>query len=220
MPIYEAPAGGWQPGQVPSSLFPWGIPFNESPEEKEAKAAAAKSAADALALEKAKKDALPSMGQFSYSDSAINYPTYMRNLGENMAQQKFQTGVNQGLRLGNSVQGYMKALGNRNNERLGYMSSAGQQDLYAQKHQADELQRRNQLALEGYGLLTQRYNMNKGGGAGWSSVIGGSRSGSAAQPTASPSYIGMGGSGSRFASVGGWQGGTGTSSGELYFSGL
>jgi len=94
--------------------------------------------------------AAPTLQNFTYSQGAQQYPWYMRGLGENMAQQAFQQQVNQGARLGASVQGVMAAQDLINRQRLGYMSSAGQQELTVQQALAEEIRRRNDEALRQY----------------------------------------------------------------------
>jgi len=94
----------------------------------------------------------PDMQSFQYTQNQQNYPWYMRGLGENMSQQAYQTAVNQGARLGASVQGVMGAQNLQNQQRLGYMSQAGQQDLQVGQAMATEIQRRNDEALRKYQL--------------------------------------------------------------------
>lgn len=133
----------------------------------------------------------PTMREFQYTQNQQNYPWYMRGLGENMAQQTYQTAVNQGARLGASVQGVMNAQNQQNMQRLGYMAQAGQQDLTVGQAMAEEIRRRNDEAirlylaqLQGRGqdlsYAAQMASINArgaggSGGGGGASVGGGSR---------------------------------------------
>lgn len=68
---------------------------------------------------------------------ALNYPTYLRNLGEQMAQQAYQKQMSQGLRAGYAGQGYLAAQDALNRARLGYMGQAGQQAFDIAKAQEE-----------------------------------------------------------------------------------
>jgi len=94
----------------------------------------------------------PNMNGFTFSQDSLNYPAYLKNLGENMAQQQFQSQVNQGLRAGNAGNSYLKAQDQMNMARLNYMGQAGQQSLGVDKAQADEVARRNAEILQRYGI--------------------------------------------------------------------
>lgn len=94
----------------------------------------------------------PNLGSFQYSSEAQNYPTWMRNMGENQAQQAFQQQVNSGIRLGSAAQGYQHAMDNRNQSRLAYSAAAGQNALTVQQALALEQQRRNDEALRMFGI--------------------------------------------------------------------
>ena len=80
--------------------------------------------------------AAPTSSQYQYNNP---YPTYMRNIGENQAQQRFQTAVNQGIRLGNAPQAYQAAMDARNQNRLQYMAQAGQAQFGIDQAQAAAL---------------------------------------------------------------------------------
>lgn len=151
------------------------------------------------------REATPSYTPYNYSSAATDYPTYLKNLGENMSQSSFQNQVNQGIRLGNSAQGYMHAQDGLNQNRLGYMATAGQQQMAVEKQLADENERRNQLLYGNFNSnITQRgqdiggmasfYNSQaraaSGGGSGWSSSGSSSSSPTSGGPTGTYQSIG------------------------------
>lgn len=130
----------------------------------------------------------PALGSFNYSQESQSYPTYLRNLGENQAQQAFQRQINTGIRMGSAAQGFQHAEDARNQSRLSYMGQAGQQELTVQQALALEQQRRNDEMLKRYGLdiqqrgqdmdymsalLTAASSASKGGGGGF--TIGGGK---------------------------------------------
>jgi len=156
----------------------------------------------------------PSLQNFSYSQESQSYPAYLRNLGELMANQQFETAVNQGLRAGNAAQGYQRALDQRNMNRLQYMGQAGQHELGIQKALADEIARRNDEFLKRYGISVGQRGQDVDystkidatklassmAGGGWSPTVGGAlrgastgRSSGGVDLTGSGSYIGLGG---------------------------
>ncbi len=143
------------------------------------------------------RETSPTLSPFSYSQNATDYPTYLRNLGEQNANRQFESQVNQGIKLGNSVQGYSHAMDNMNNNRLSYMSQAGAADMAVQKQLADENARRNQQMIDlygmninqrgqdiGYSASLNRANASGGSGRGYISGMNGTplpRSGDAAR---------------------------------------
>lgn len=97
----------------------------------------------------------PSITQYGVAANAQNYPTYMRNLGEAMAQEAFQKQVNQGIGMGSAAQAYQRALTDRNMSRLAGMSAAGKADMDVQNQLAaiQDAYMKNLLSL--YGISTQ-----------------------------------------------------------------
>ncbi len=145
----------------------------------------------------------PEFKPFEYSAGAINYPTYMKNLGEKQAQDSFQKNVRYTTQLGSAGQGFQQALDRRNTERLGYMGAAGkaQMDVEGQMQTAD--QQYKALLAQLYGLNIQQRgqefdylsSLNKsssggGGGVGSFRMGGGSSSGGT---NAGGGYVGIGG---------------------------
>lgn len=130
--------------------------------------------------------AAPDISKFQYSQDALNAPTYMRQLGEANAQQAFQNQARYGAQLGNSVQGYQKALTDRNNARLSYMNQAGQAQMGVEGQQRSAQENYQDQLAKIFGLnVTQRgqemdylgsFNKGGGGGSSWSSVLGGGKS--------------------------------------------
>ncbi len=108
------------------------------------------------------REAAPTITPFNYSSSATSYPTYMRNLGEQNANRQFESQVNQGIKLGNSVQGYSHAMDNFNNNRLNYMSQAGAADMSVQGQLAAQNQLNNQNALALYGMNVNQRGQDTG----------------------------------------------------------
>lgn len=94
----------------------------------------------------------PTLQQFSFSPEATQYPTFLRSLGENQAQEAFQQQVNQGVRSGAAFQGYQRALNQRNQSRLGYMGQAGQEQLRTEQSIADAVARYNDQLTNLYGV--------------------------------------------------------------------
>jgi len=131
------------------------------------------------------REVAPNVSQFNYSQEAQNYPTYMRNLGEQMAQRQFQTSTNQGISMGNAVGGYRRALADRNMARLQSMGMAGQEQLKAEGAQAQQQNFYQDLLAKIYGLgIAQRgddlgylSSLNKSSGGGPSINMGGRGSG-------------------------------------------
>lgn len=94
----------------------------------------------------------PAMGQFQYSQNATSYPDYLRSIGENQAQQQFQSNVAGNVRLGNSAQGYQHAQDLQNQARLGYGAQAGQAQMGVETAQAGLVSARNQENLASFGI--------------------------------------------------------------------
>jgi len=98
----------------------------------------------------------PDVSRFNYSVDSQSYPTYLRNLGENTAQQAFQRATNR-IQAGNSAQAFMHAQDDLNNARLGYMAQAGKEELGVQNALADNWNKYNDLLAQIYGTsVTQR----------------------------------------------------------------
>lgn len=93
----------------------------------------------------------PALTPFHYSNDAMNYPTYMRGLGEQLAANNFKSQVTRGIRAGGSSQALTHAQDAQNLSRLTYMGQAGQAQVSNEKNQADELQRYQQLLMALYG---------------------------------------------------------------------
>lgn len=93
----------------------------------------------------------PDLKPFQYSADSQSYPTFLRNLGENAAQQAFQREIN-AAGPGNSVQSLIHAQDRLNNARLGYMSQAGQEELGVQNALAGNQNSYNQLLAQLYGI--------------------------------------------------------------------
>lgn len=144
----------------------------------------------------------PNYSNYNYSSDATNYPTFMKNLGENNAQNAFQNQVNSGIRLGNSGQSFMHAQDQMNNSRLGYMNQAGQAQMTVEQTLAAENERRNQLQQNAFGInagqrgdeirgLAAFYNARaRAQSSGWNTTGG---SWSAAGPTSGNSTVTLGG---------------------------
>jgi hypothetical protein len=92
----------------------------------------------------------PNITPFQYNTDSQSYPTYMRNLGENTAQQAFQRATNR-IGAGNSQQNLMHAQDALNQSRLGYMSQAGQQELGVQNSLSDNYNKYLALLAQLYG---------------------------------------------------------------------
>ncbi len=142
--------------------------------------------------------ASPDMSEFKYSPSATNYPTYMKQLGEANAQQAFQQQARYGAGLGNSVQGYMKAMTDRNNSRLNYMNQAGQAQMGVEGAQSTaHNQYQDQLAkIFGLNVAQRSDELNylkpvQGGGSQWGAVLG--RGGSGGSSGGGGGFVGLGG---------------------------
>ncbi|MEM4247645.1 MAG: hypothetical protein QXH80_00055 [Candidatus Nanoarchaeia archaeon] len=144
----------------------------------------------------------PTMREFQYTPPATTWPTYMRALGERMAQEEFQKQVASGVRAGSAAQMYQKALQNLHAQRLNYMTQAGQQLLNIQKLLSEEEARRNQEMLDIYrtqvqergqdiGAMASMYgaSMRSGGGGGGGTISLGGRLPGYAPGT----YTGLGG---------------------------
>lgn len=118
-----------------------------------------------------------------FTQDALNYGQYLGMLGPQLAQQQFQSRVNQGIGLGASNQAYQQALGQRNQSLLGSLAQSGQATLGAQqmlgqynidKAHWDIVQRDMDLrALEASGRGGGMSLGGRGGGGGG----GGSQSG-------------------------------------------
>lgn len=118
--------------------------------------------------------AAPNLTPFEFSPDSKSYPTYLRNLGENAAQQAFQRSTNR-IGAGNSQQNLMHAQDALNNNRLAYMSKAGQENLAVDNSMADAWNKYNALLAQLYGYQVQQrgqdvnyaatqYNANSRGG--------------------------------------------------------
>ena len=92
----------------------------------------------------------PTLTPYQYNTESTSYPTYLRNLGENTAQKGFQRATNR-ISMGNSFQQLQHAQDELNNNRLGYMSQAGQQELAVQNALAAQQDELNKLLTQLYG---------------------------------------------------------------------
>jgi hypothetical protein len=146
----------------------------------------------------------PDVSAFRYSQSAQDYPMFMRNLGEQQAQQAFQKNVSQGIQMGGGAQAYQKAMQQRNMERLGYMSQAGQAQMGVEQQMAGAHNTYQDLLAKLYGTdVSQRQDelgylasLNRGGGSGGSFTVGGGSNrmgGTSTNPWQGGGYIGLGG---------------------------
>lgn len=112
---------------------------------------------------------------------ATNYPTYMRNYGEQLAQKAYQKQMNQGLRAGAASQGYLAAMDALNTARLGYMGTAGQQAYEIAKAQEEAMTKLYGLDINQRGqdidyqtrMAAIVAQQNASGGRGSSMTIGG-----------------------------------------------
>lgn len=104
------------------------------------------------AISRSPQVASPALQQAGLSQAAQQYPTYLRNMGENMAQQSYQSQVNQGIRQGNAPNAYLQALNARNQARLGYMTQAGQAQMGVDVAGAGLLNDYQRLLLSRYGI--------------------------------------------------------------------
>lgn len=145
----------------------------------------------------------PNVSAFRYSQNTQDYPTFLRNLGEQQAQQAFQKNVQSGIQMGGGAQAYQKAIQQRNMERLGYMSQAGREGLGVEKEMAGAHNTYQDLLAKLYGVeagqrsdeLGYLASLNKasGGGGGSFTVGGGRSSGGGGSTSGGGSYIGLGG---------------------------
>lgn len=103
----------------------------------------------------------PDIKPFNYSTESQSGPTYMRNLGENMAQRSFQQATNR-IGMGNSAQNFMHAQDRLNNERLGYMGQAAQQELAIQNAMAAQMSEYQRLLAQLYGTQVAQRGQDVG----------------------------------------------------------
>lgn len=142
--------------------------------------------------------AAPNLTPFEFSPDTKSYPTYLRNLGENTAQQAFQRATNR-INAGNSQQNLMHAQDALNNSRLGYMSKAGQENLAVDNSMADAWNKYNALLAQLYGYQVQQrgqdvnyagtaYRADNSGGGGVLRLGGGTTSN---KPAPTGTYISL-----------------------------
>lgn len=103
----------------------------------------------------------PNLNEYQYSTDSQSYPTYLRNLGENQAQQQFQSQVNS-IGMGNSAQNYQHAQDALNQNRLGYMSQAGQAQLGVDQSMMQARNAYNQMLAQLYGTQVSQRGQDVG----------------------------------------------------------
>lgn len=137
---------GWTPSQIPSFADPNASTTGGSSSSSTLMGSGGSSIPSIAA---------PNVTPFTYSADSQSYPTFLRNLGENTAQQAFQRQTNR-IGAGNSQQNLMHAQDDLNQSRLGYMSQAGQQQLGVDNAMADNWNKYNSLLAQLYGTQVQQ----------------------------------------------------------------
>lgn len=135
----------------------------------------------------------PSISPFNFNTESQQYPTYLRNLGEQQAQKQYQSRLNS-IGMGNAAQNFQHAQDELNLARLGYMSQAGHEELGVQQALQSAQEAYNKMLLDMYGIQVQQRGQDVGYRTGVDS--------STARNSASYTPIKLGGGNSQGANTG------------------